>query len=140
MLLSKPNSDVDMLAVDTNVVVRYLTGDHPRQALTVRKLIDTNDILFPCTVMLETEWVLRRMYGYPRGRIHAGLVSFIGLPNVESDDVERAAQALDWFKQGMDFAGALHLAACDGDISFATFDRKLVAAARKVAVGKVRAL
>ena len=67
--------------------------------------------------------MLRSTYRYPRERIHAGLSSFIGLPRVESDDIERAAQALDWFEQGMDLADALHLAACDDDVTFATFDR-----------------
>lgn len=55
-----------MLAVDTNVVVRYLTGDGAAQALTARRLVDGNDIKLLCTVMLETKWVLRSLYAYPR--------------------------------------------------------------------------
>lgn len=129
-----------MTAVDTNVVVRYLTGDDAAQARAARKLVDGGDVALSCTVLLETEWVLRSLYAYDRLRIHAALTAFAGLANVELDDPARAARALDWFGKGMDFADALHLAACREGETFATFDRKLVTAARKAGAGKVRVL
>lgn len=129
-----------MPAVDTSVVVRYLTADDAAQARAARKLIDGGGIWLPCTAMLETEWVLRSLYGYDRRRIHAALSAFAGLPEVELDDSARAARALDWFAAGMDFADALHLAACREGETFATFDRKLATAARKAGAGKVRVL
>lgn len=129
-----------MLVVDTNVVVRYLTGDDPSQAKVAKELVGGNDIMLLCTVMLETEWVLRSLYKYPRQRVHAGLSAFVGIDKVFTDEPERAAMALDWFAQGMDFADAMHLAACDDGEIFATFDRKLIAAARKAKAGKVKAL
>ena len=129
-----------MPAVDTNVVVRYLTGDDAAQARAARKLVDGGGIVLPCTVLLETEWVLRSLYGYDCPRIHAALTAFAGLANVELDDPARAARALDWFAKGMDFADALHLAACKEGETFATFDRKLATAARKAGAGKVRVL
>jgi len=129
-----------MLAVDTNVIVRYLTDDDPAQSRIARRLVDGNEIRVHDTVLLETEWVLRSLYGYRREQVHAALVAFVGLAGVSVGDTGRAAAALAWFGQGMDFADALHLAACaDGD-EFATFDRKLVSAARKAKVGKVQAL
>ena len=48
-----------MLAIDTNLVVRYLTGDHPKQAAQARALIDANQVFVPTTVLLETERVSR---------------------------------------------------------------------------------
>ena len=59
-----------MLAVDTNVVVRYLTGDHPEQFANAKALIDGEDLFVCATVLLETEWVLRSVYGYPRLSLH----------------------------------------------------------------------
>lgn len=53
---------------------------------------------------------------------------------------QRVQLALDWFREGMGFADALHVAACAGDESFTTFDRKLIAAARKAKTGRMRAL
>lgn len=129
-----------MLVVDTNVVVRYLTGDDPKQAHKAERLVRENDIRLLSTVALETEWVLRSLYEYPRERVHAGLSAFAGLPGVTVDDHERLARALDWFAQDMDFADAMHLSDCDEGEALATFDRKLAATARKLGAGKVKAL
>ena len=129
-----------MPAVDTNIVIRYLTGDDAAQARAARKLVDGGDIALSCTVLLETEWVLCSLYGYDREHIHAALTAFVGLAHVELDDPARAARALDWFAKGMDFADALHLAACREGETFATFDRKLATTARKVGASKVRVL
>ena len=63
-----------------------------------------------------------------------------GLPTVRVESPARVAHALAWFDQGMDFADALHLAACADGGEFATFDRTLVTAARKAKAGKLRAL
>src|SRR3954471_11069924 len=58
-----------MLAVDTNVVVRYVTRDHPEQSPRAKALIDGNDVLLATTVLLETEWVLRSAYGFDRAEM-----------------------------------------------------------------------
>ena len=48
------------VALDTNLLVRLLTGDEPEQARRVADLIDTSPACFvPITVVLELEWVLR---------------------------------------------------------------------------------
>jgi len=54
-----------MRAVDTNVIVRYLTGDDPAQADKARAVIGREPIFVPRTVVLEVEWVLRGVYGMP---------------------------------------------------------------------------
>jgi predicted nucleic-acid-binding protein len=119
-----------MLAIDTNVVVRYLTGDNPKQAAQARTLIDGNDIFVTVTVLLETEWVLRSVFGYPAVTVAKGLRSFGGLPNVTIEGAPIVAQALDWFEGGMDFADALHLAQASGCEAFVSFDRRLVRLAK----------
>ena len=50
--VSPPKQGVDMLAIDTNIVVRYLTGDHPEQSPKARALIDSEDV-FVCTTVLN---------------------------------------------------------------------------------------
>jgi predicted nucleic acid-binding protein len=47
-----------MLAIDTDVIVRYLTGDHPEQSPKARAVIDSEDVFVCTTVLLETEGVL----------------------------------------------------------------------------------
>jgi len=55
-----------MLAVDTNVIVRYLTRDDAAQFAKADALVKNNDVYVCTTVLLETEWVLRRGYGFSR--------------------------------------------------------------------------
>jgi predicted nucleic-acid-binding protein len=119
-----------MLAVDTNLIVRYLTGDHPKQSARAKALIDGQPVFAAVTVILETEWVLRSTYEYRPADVARALRGFAGLPTVTVEDGALVAAALDLAEKGMDFADALHLgrsAHCEG---FATFDRKFVKAAK----------
>ncbi|ESY92477.1 type II toxin-antitoxin system VapC family toxin [Mesorhizobium australicum] len=119
-----------MLAIDTNLVVRYLTGDHPEQSSRARRLIDGGRVFVATTVILEVEWVLRSAYGYMPPEIARTLRAFGGLTTVEIEDAVIVAAALDLAERGMDFADALHLGKsthCDG---FVTFDRKLIQVAQ----------
>ena len=43
-----------MLAVDTNLIVRYLTGDHPGQSAKARAVIEGEDVFVSTTVLLAT--------------------------------------------------------------------------------------
>jgi predicted nucleic-acid-binding protein len=127
-----------MLAIDTNLIVRYLTGDHPQQSPRAQALIDGQPVFVAVTVILEVEWVLRSAYGYAPPDIMRALRTFGGLPTVEVEDGAIVASALDLSEKGMDFADALHLgksAHCDG---IATFDRKFVKAANAAGCGAVR--
>lgn len=119
-----------MHAIDTNVLVRFLTGDDPKQAKIARKAFEAGEIHIPVTVMIETEWVLRAGYGISRDMIATGLRAVGGLPNVNLDRPQAVATALDWFEGGMDFGDALHLALSAQCQSFITFDRKLAKLAK----------
>lgn len=121
-----------MLAIDTNIVVRYLTADHPEQSLKAKALIDSEDVFICTTVLLETEWVLRSVYGFTPAEIVKSLAALAGLPRVTLEEAALTAKALDWTLRGMDFADALHLAKaqeCDG---FVSFDQRLVRAAKEL--------
>jgi predicted nucleic-acid-binding protein len=129
-----------MLAIDTNLIVRYLTRDHPRQSVKARQLIDDN-VVFVCTsVLLETEWVLRSVYGFAPVRLANALVAFAGLAHVKLEDPPLIAKALDWMGKGMDFADALHLASAEGCEAFVTFDRSFAKNASPLSQVKVRTL
>jgi len=129
-----------MHAVDTNVVVRYVTNDDPKQSPVARRFIDAHQVRASWSVLLETEWVLRSAHKLTRQRIVYIMRQFAGLPTVNIDEPERFAQVVDWFEHGMDFADALHLANCGDGEALATFDRKLAAAAHKLGACKVKAL
>ena len=118
-----------MLAIDTNVLVRYLTGDHPEQSAKAVSLVIDNDIFVGITVFLECEWVLRRLYGFSKADTIPVLRAFAGLPEISVENPAQLAEALDRAEAGMDFADALHLGAAAQCESLLTFDRKFVKAA-----------
>jgi predicted nucleic-acid-binding protein len=127
-----------VLAVDTNIIVRYLTRDDAEQFARASALIGAEDVYVCTTVLLETEWVLRRGYRLSGKRVGAALAAFGGLPRVTLEDPAAAAKALEWMRRGMDFADALHLARATGCEAFVSFDRQLAAVANTVSEVKVR--
>jgi predicted nucleic acid-binding protein len=127
-----------MLAIDTNLVVRYVTGDDPAQAARARALIDRNDVFVASTVLLETEWVLRSAYKFPPARLADALMAFAGLLHVKLENPEGAAQALAWMRSGFDFADALHLALTEHCEAFVSFDVDFVKAARTMGDARAR--
>jgi len=120
-----------MIAVDTNVLVRFLVRDDAKRAARAAKLIGGNEIWVSKTVLLETEWVLRSLYGFSPENLAGALRSLAGLPTVFLADELAVARALEWFEEGLDFADALHLASAGRATQFATFDRKLARQARR---------
>lgn len=119
-----------MRAIDTNVIVRFLTADDPKQAQAARKVIEVGEIFIGTTVTLETEWVLRAGYRFSSPEIAAALRGLGGLAGVTLEEPAAVAQALDWMGEGMDFADALHLARSGHCSAFVTFDRKLAKSAK----------
>jgi predicted nucleic acid-binding protein len=122
-----------VIALDTNVVVRFLTRDHPGQAARAKALIEAGPVLIPKTVMLETEWVLRSAYGFGPAAISASFARLLGLTSVEVEDRWAVVRALAWYGEGFDFADALHLACSQYANAFATFDRRLLRKGRSAA-------
>ena len=83
-----------MRAVDTDVVVRYLTNDDPAQAVRARRLLDRKEVFVSLTVLLETAWVLRGVFGLARADVLRALRAFAGLPRVTLESPGVAAKVL----------------------------------------------
>jgi len=126
-----------MLAVDTNVLVRYLIRDDPDQTARATKLVRSQAIWVSKTVLLETAWVLTKSYAYPPERVAQVFRELLGLPTVSPEDDLTVVQALDWFEHGMDFADALHLASSGFMMPLATFDEALVRKARRLTTPEI---
>lgn len=129
-----------MIAVDTNVLVRFLVHDDARQAARAAALIRGDDIWISRTVLLETEWVLRSLYAFPPERVAQALRGLAGLQTVFLEGELKAAKALDWLEGGLDFADALHLASAEHAARFATFDHKLARQAKRLTALEIVAL
>ena len=126
-----------MTAVDTNVIVRLLVQDDEQQYKLARKVFQKEDLFVPETVLLETEWVLRYAYKHPREMIHQGLIRLLGLPNVSVGNAVKIHNALEWYKNGLDFADALHLAESGHCDRLVTFDKKFISQSKKLSTCSV---
>jgi predicted nucleic-acid-binding protein len=120
-----------MTAVDTNILVRLLTGDDPRQEAAARSLLASGPIWVAKTVLLETAWVLDSLYGFDPSTIHRALTGLLGLENVTVEDEPAVAAALALNVQGVQFADAMHLSSRPTGATFVTFDRSLVRRAKR---------
>ena len=124
-----------MIALDTNILARYLLDDEPAQARAARRLLaDVKaEYWIPVTVVLELAWVLRKGDA-PRSVVMERLRDLLSLRNVRVQNADLVFQALRWSAQGMDLADALHLVLSGKAERFATFDEALVKQARKLGV------
>lgn len=114
-----------MIALDTNILARFLLNDDPAQFKQARDLLARPDIYTaPPTVLLELVWVLES-YDCSRDEIVQALKMLMGLPNFKPKSFEAMCYAVNWYATGMDFGDAIHLALSAGDDAFATFDRTL---------------
>jgi predicted nucleic-acid-binding protein len=120
-----------MHAVDTNVLVRLLTEDDAAQLKRAVALFRKEAIFIPKTVLLETEWVLRRLYRLECAVVVNAFRKLSGLANVEIEQPLAVTQALQWCEGGMDFADALHLASSQTCRKFATFDEQIKKSSQK---------
>ncbi len=120
-----------MIALDTNVLVRYLVRDDEQQAESASALLESLTTERPgyvCReVVVELVWVLERAYGVSRERIATILQQLVATRNLvveASDDVARAA--FRYRTGGPGFSDLMILAAADrsGARPPYTFDRK----------------
>ena len=126
-----------MIAADTNVLVRLLTGDDAKQAAAARSLFAAGPIWIAKTVLLETGWLLGSMYGFEEGAVRDALTKLLGLKNVHVEDEPAVAAALALMAHGIEFADALHLSSRPPGAEFVSFDKSFVRRARRAGVAQV---
>ncbi|HOW49188.1 MAG TPA: type II toxin-antitoxin system VapC family toxin, partial [Rubrivivax sp.] len=126
-----------MAALDTNVVVRLIVGDDPKQARAAEKLVAAQRCTVAPSVLMECEWVLRGSYGLGAEVIAACFRDLLALQNIDALDPLLTQQVLQAYEAGLDFADALHASQRREGERFATFDRRLVRDAPKAGMGDV---
>jgi predicted nucleic-acid-binding protein len=123
-----------MIALDTNVLARYLLRDDEVQyQRAVSRLTDGSTYAVPITVSLELAWVLGTE-GYERAEIADALRATMGLPMLNFHDHAAMLQALQWYEAGLDFPDSLHAALSAGEVSVITFDKRFVSRAKREGV------
>jgi predicted nucleic-acid-binding protein len=126
-----------MVAVDSNALVRLLTGDDPKQEAAARSLFASEPIWIAKTVLLETDWVLRSLYGFEESAIHDAFTKLLGIKNVQAEDESSVAAALALMAHGIELADALHLCSRPPEAGFVSFDKSFVQRARRARVSGI---
>jgi predicted nucleic-acid-binding protein len=113
-----------MIALDTNVVVRLLVGDHPHQTAVAQSCVAAGAFL-SLGVLMEAEWVMRTTYRFSRERIADGFADLFDLDCVQVEESELLRWGIERYRAGADWSDLLHLIAARAHAAFATFDRAL---------------
>jgi len=121
-----------MIAIDTNIIIRFVTQDDELQFQKSKEIFQTHNVFIADTVILETEWVLRFRYKFKPNEICTALRNLFGLPNVHLNNPSLISQVIQWHENGLDFADAFHLANSQHCSQFYTFDEKFVKRAKGI--------
>ena len=120
-----------MIALDTNILVRFLTQDDPGQSEEAEKVMSSISPDAPgyvCReVLVELIWVLERAYKYSRvdiSRALEGLLSAAELVIEAADDVGAVLQLYDDKGFGFSDLTIRQAASRSGAKTQVTFDRK----------------
>jgi predicted nucleic acid-binding protein len=115
--------------VDTNILIRHLTGDPPHLAArATRFLQDTDELLLPDLILAEVVYVLESFYDVPRDRvaeIARTILAFDAITVLDRDLLLRAVELYE--VEPLDFADA-YLVACaevTGVGAVASFDQAI---------------
>jgi len=115
--------------VDTNVVVRHLTGEPPDLAdRATRYLATERDLLLTDLVVAETVYVLESFYEAPRSQVAEAVRSLIAFDSIVCVDPALLLRAIEVFEvDRLDFAES-YLVACaesTGVGRMASFDQAI---------------
>ena len=117
-----------MIAVDSNILIRYLVQDHPAQAALAGRFLE-EDLTPDCpglvtiVALCETVWALQRVYKIDLATTRAIMKELAAAPNLVVEREAEVAMALD---AGPGFADVLlHAIGRQlGAEKTMTFDRK----------------
>jgi predicted nucleic acid-binding protein len=115
--------------IDTNVLVRHLTGDPPDMAeRSTAFLASADELLLTDLVAAETVYVLESFYEAPRSQIAEALRSLLAFDSIVCVDPALLLRAVEVYETArIDFAEA-YLVACaetTGVAEIASFDRSV---------------
>lgn len=115
--------------LDTNVLIRHLTGDPPAMALRATALLAAeHELLLTDLVLAECVYVLESFYEVERSRIAELMRSAISLASIKTIDPASLLRALEVYEvERIDFAEAYLVAQAEatGVREIVSFDRSI---------------
>ena len=117
-----------MRAVDTNVLVRLITRDDPRQSAAAESYVEKGAWV-SVLVLTEATWVLSTVYELTPRKIARTIEMLLNHRDLVLQDAETVVEALELFRErpalGFSDCLILHLARKAGHLPLGTFDRSL---------------
>lgn len=120
-----------MIALDTNVLVRFLVQDDPLQAQLatdiVEQLTDDAPGFLSREILIELVWVLERAYRFGRAEIAIAIGDLLSATELEIEGADEFGPALELYRnEGFGFADLMIAAAARrvGAVELVTFDKK----------------
>ena len=117
---------------DTNAFLRLLTNDIPSQKKAVEQLLrkaKNKEVLIfvPQAIIFEIDYVLRKYYHVPKGKIVEKLQIIITMPFLEIENRQAFNLSLDYYtKENISFVDCFILARSKlENFELFTFDKKL---------------
>lgn len=115
--------------LDTNVLVRHLTGDPPEQARRATRYLQHADtLLLPDLILAEVAYVLESYYEAPRPQVAEALRSILAFRAIRVVDGPLLLRAVEVYEvHGLDYADAYLVASAErtGVGVVASFDRAI---------------
>lgn len=115
--------------VDTNVLVRHLTGDPPSHGRRATSFLRRgHELILTDVVLAELVYVLESFYRRPRGEVAGAARSLLALPGIIAFDHDLLLRSLELYeRERLDFAEAYLAAAAElwGIGRVTSFDRRL---------------
>ena len=115
--------------LDTNVLIRHLTGDPPNQAaLATATLSGPGPLLLADLVLAECVYVLESFYELESGRVAELMRAALALPGIVTVDAALLVRALELYETArLDFAEAYLVAHAEttGVAEIVSFDRSI---------------
>src|SRR4051794_22938761 len=117
-----------MRAVDTNVLVRLIARDDPKQAAAATTFVGPG-VWVSHLVLMEAIWVLSAVYDRDRNEINATVEALLSNEAITVQDPDVIAAALKLFTEhtGVSFSDCLIVSVAQkhGQTPLGTFDAKL---------------
>ena len=131
-----------MTGLDTNILIRYLTQDHPEQPNIANRIIEDNISednkgYISLIVLTEIVWVLKSCYGQTKATLIGVIEQLLTTRELRVEQADIAIRALrNWQQNSGDFSDALIAASSEnnGCSQTLTFDKKAVSLGMTLAI------
>jgi predicted nucleic acid-binding protein len=115
--------------IDTNIIVRHLTGDPPDMAGRATRFLaaaEANELRLADLALAEVVYVLESFYKVPRSQVAESARAIVAFPAIQVDDPAMLLRTIEIYEtHRLDFADAYLIAAAErsGVGVVASFDK-----------------